>query len=645
MTIFLLGERSSTKFQLQTSGRDRFGAGESSGFAGCELVKELIVATKNPEVDVVEVLNKFDSQRDHAYLPKDANVNHAIRSVDVAERANGHRSAVLCNSGKELISVECKANPTGPSRLKVPKVLRKNSDILCIFATLPEQNNSWGASNLALVDQILGEMKDQKGPFGQVVVSATLPNLKTLRSKPFKNLEALLKRSDVSSTLITNIGDFREKACIVSKGLTWEKTFFELQNLTKCDLNGDYDPSVSEISGFDDVIVRIGIDGACHIHNQDKDEGLVGFVSERKTKPKTSKETEKIRSRYDGFYFDPLVFEGELEATFDGEVSCQDEVFCASLILDWLDERDPKKSPDPIRRAIVAVRRNFLNGYKKFSGEIKGVDPFVVFDRKYVLTRGINVEFQPVSVLVETEELVQDDKDWRQSLTFYERITSLDYDSPSIREDAVVKIVRPLAEKIAIHGLRAASEEGFGVATFGNLQTIDRREIENLRSVYKRILEFVEEEKSQKPLSLAVFGPPGCGKSFSVKQLIKELSKSKPDVFSKETHEINIAQLSDPGELVSAFQAVRSDVIAGQMPIVFIDEFDSDAPGPEGNKWFKYFLAPMQDGTFRDDVSSHAIGKVIFVFAGGTAPSYRRFEAAMKENGTHSSRNSPEKHC
>ena len=55
------------------------------------------------------------------------------------------------------------------------------------------------------------------------------------------------------------------------------------------------------------------------------------------------------------------------------------------------------------------------------------------------------------------------------------------------------------------------------------------------------------------------------------------------------------------------------------LPLVFWDEFDTPLAGqPLG--WLRHFLAPMQDGAFREGGGFHPLGPAIFVFAGGTCP-------------------------
>ena len=64
-------------------------------------------------------------------------------------------------------------------------------------------------------------------------------------------------------------------------------------------------------------------------------------------------------------------------------------------------------------------------------------------------------------------------------------------------------------------------------------------------------------------------------------------------------------------------------VLSGLVPFIFFDEFDSAFGKPLG--WLKYFLAPMQDGEFKDGEAIHPIGKAIFVFAGGTKSNFNDF--------------------
>lgn len=92
--------------------------------------------------------------------------------------------------------------------------------------------------------------------------------------------------------------------------------------------------------------------------------------------------------------------------------------------------------------------------------------------------------------------------------------------------------------------------------------------------------------------------------------------------------EFNLAQLRGPDELPDAFHLVRDRALTGRVPLVFWDEFDT-ALGGEALGWLRYFLAPMQDGAFRQGQLTHPIGRAIFVFAGGTSAHERDFATTM----------------
>ena len=121
-----------------------------------------------------------------------------------------------------------------------------------------------------------------------------------------------------------------------------------------------------------------------------------------------------------------------------------------------------------------------------------------------------------------------------------------------------------------------------------------------------------------RPLSIAVFGTPGSGKSFGVTEVAASIA---PNLIEK--IDFNLSQFQGVNDLIAAFHKVRDIVLNGKLPLVFFDEFDSTFG--ENLGWLKYFLAPMQDGTFREGDSVHPIGKAIFVFAGGTSSTYEGF--------------------
>jgi len=164
--------------------------------------------------------------------------------------------------------------------------------------------------------------------------------------------------------------------------------------------------------------------------------------------------------------------------------------------------------------------------------------------------------------------------------------------------------------------------EGLPQFSLGAFTTVDRWEIESYQNIGNLILQYANTD-SVRPLSIAVFGSPGSGKSFGVTQIAKNILPGKVEKL-----EFNVSQFLSHIDLAVAFQKVRDVILEGKLPLVFFDEFDSDKDGVSLG-WVKSFLMPMQDGRFRDDSGEHPLGKCILVFAGGTAPNFEEFIAPM----------------
>ncbi len=179
----------------------------------------------------------------------------------------------------------------------------------------------------------------------------------------------------------------------------------------------------------------------------------------------------------------------------------------------------------------------------------------------------------------------------------------------------------PLAFSLAMNGIDTLH---FAPRlTLGKAVIFGRSEIENVRNLRKQIEFYDKYEDGRKPLNIAVFGPPGAGKSFIIKALAGNLFKNKKTVPSFIT--INLSQFRNESELPGAFHAIRDAVLRGFLPVVFWDEFDS-----EDYRWLKSFIAPMQDGTFQEGKETHPVGKAIFIFAGGMTYTMDHFSEKME---------------
>ncbi|KAF7174225.1 hypothetical protein CNMCM5623_006760 [Aspergillus felis] len=150
---------------------------------------------------------------------------------------------------------------------------------------------------------------------------------------------------------------------------------------------------------------------------------------------------------------------------------------------------------------------------------------------------------------------------------------------------------------------------------YGKLLTVDRQEIESFRAISNLIQGYLKSPE-KKPLAIGVFGPPGCGKSFGIKEVL--VSAAKAQSRPAEVLERNLSQFTQISDLLRALHEIREFGLPGTVPIVLFDEFDSSLEREELG-WLRYFLAPVQDGTFVDQNREFTIGAAIFVFIGGTS--------------------------
>ena len=177
----------------------------------------------------------------------------------------------------------------------------------------------------------------------------------------------------------------------------------------------------------------------------------------------------------------------------------------------------------------------------------------------------------------------------------------------------------------------------FPYAAIGDLKLVDRHQIDMFSSIKILISNYLSRPKLTRPLSIAVFGPPGSGKSFTIKQILKSARTGK----ESQSLEYNVAQFRGIDDLAIAFHQVQDIALSDEVPLVFFDEFDTTYQNAELG-WLQYFLAPMQDGKFKDGESMYQVGRAIFVFAGGVSETFDDFYVSRKDNNAFKSAKGPD---
>lgn len=154
---------------------------------------------------------------------------------------------------------------------------------------------------------------------------------------------------------------------------------------------------------------------------------------------------------------------------------------------------------------------------------------------------------------------------------------------------------------------------------FGKYITYDHEEIEHLNNIKSLVLTYCENYLDTTPLAIAVFGAPGTGKSFIIRELAKCIHTTK-DIKNIDLIEYNLSQVQNESEIYRMLHQVRNISISNKIPLIIWDEFDV-----EKMKWLKIFLEPIQDGKFSDNGVIYDVGKSIFAFCGGCFKSFSDF--------------------
>jgi hypothetical protein len=388
----------------------------------------------------------------------------------------------------------------------------------------------------------------------------------------------LLKHYAERLIVVMTLNDLRLSEVKISRELSWERTGGDLAREI---VNN---PAVNGLSRCAHVVVSVGTGGAV-------------VLSRRRELASSPASLDRPLCRV---VFDPEAIENSWVEQYPGSMVGYASCLTAGIARSVLLTPDDPDVEDGTRRGLATSRALHLRGYgNPVAGSDRAGLAFPASEMALALSKAA-----PEFGVAVIEQPVRDD--W------------------SILESRYPEGLEAVAERVAIEGPEAIVK-GVPFGRFGNLLTLDRGETEGFRSIRSLMREYVS-EPAPRPLNIAVFGPPGAGKSFGVKEVVKSiLDKDKIEDVT-----FNLSQLRDPAELADALHQVRDIGLRGKLPFVLWDEFDSDLAG-HAFGWLRHFLAPMQDGSFQEGQVVHPIGKAIFVFAGGTSSNLDDFAANRSE--------------
>jgi hypothetical protein len=366
--------------------------------------------------------------------------------------------------------------------------------------------------------------------------------------------------------VVMTLNDLRLSDVKISRELSWERIAGDLaRELVR-------HPAVNGLVSCAHVVVSLGTGGAVLLSRR----GSLESQLDRLVEPDCH------------VIFDPEAIENSWAEQYPGGMIGYSSCLTAGIARELLLNPERPDVHRGIRSGLAASRALHLQGYGAADCE----------------PGRAGLAFPACDI---AKELAKEPKDFSVA-----QIPSSAPDSWSILEGRYPEGLEPVAEAVARDGVEVALKD-VPIGSFGKFVTVDRGEIEGFRSIRTLMREY-NSEPAPRPLNIAVFGPPGAGKSFGVKAVVK----SALDANLIEDLTFNLSQMRDPSELADALHQVRDVGLRGKLPFVLWDEFDSRL-GDESFGWLRHFLAPMQDGAFQQGQILHPIGKAIFVFAGGTS--------------------------
>ncbi|PKM77977.1 MAG: hypothetical protein CVU90_04490 [Firmicutes bacterium HGW-Firmicutes-15] len=399
------------------------------------------------------------------------------------------------------------------------------------------------------------------------------------------------------TTIVTTLSDLRSCAVKIGISLSWERMLEEVVAAvlsSKCPFVDQQGKTMK----YKQVIVTIGASGAVIV---EKDKCTI--------------------------IFDRSGQEGDFASQFPGQMMGYHACLLGALATAWAEDPERVNWIEATFIGVKLARKLHVEGYEVVEQD----------DHKYLQfpTKAIANSYSEIRSLEDSTENIL----YKQigdlgcfSSGNDELINKEDKDHWTILEEKLLKnqinndvlqdpqrAVNECARNTVVKGPLAALPD-VPVETIGAWSSADRQEIEGVRSVNNAMKDYLELKNPETPLCVAVFGPPGSGKSFVVKEIAKGLGIGEDAQLT-----FNLSQFESADELQTAFHQIRDLNLKGKMPLVFWDEFDNPCESrPLG--WLRNFLAPMQDGEFTDKGTSHPLGGGIYVFAGATRHSFEEFQ-------------------
>ncbi|HET6883000.1 MAG TPA: hypothetical protein VFI31_22720, partial [Pirellulales bacterium] len=280
--------------------------------------------------------------------------------------------------------------------------------------------------------------------------------------------------------VVVSVADLRREPVVVSSGASWERTALDLVQALRAN------PSLQPLRRCRCLLVMFGVEGAL-------------LADCRQGEPRCH------------LIYDARHLEGDWSGSIEGDVFGRMSCFVTGIV-SWLPAKRSRVDVEPnaeittlldgARAGLAAARRLVACGH----GDIKAAPRLPLGE--------VADEILSPTITFCHAEVPKDAVPGLSGGTIW-RILEAGIDNDTNR------LARTLgqAQLVAQFGLQTLPN--VPQLKLGKLRTIDRDEIERLRNIRSLIENYRDTPRVKRPLSIGVFGQPGSGKSFAVKELAK----------------------------------------------------------------------------------------------------------------------------
>jgi len=315
-------------------------------------------------------------------------------------------------------------------------------------------------------------------------------------------------------TAVISVKALRERGAAISEGLSWDRTIE--------DTVGEFQNGLSsrDLAFCKRVVVLFSTEGAAAFEREDH------------------------RCRLKQFVYHPSQHEGTFKSRCPGTISGDLAILTAAVIQHLAD---PCSFPlfVALALAVSAMRdHQARGGITEVKGKKDPVDRFdfeepisaiaeilsLPIDFKRLEGEWLRSDLEGGQGEAKGEEINQKKRKlagllgafsttFRHEILYQEEMQQRKDDESNLLCDTTgfgTEYVAAKAFDVVMRGPREALRH-VPMAIYGKYLTVDREEIERINSLKKLILSYRESPGDTRPLSIAVFGPPGSGKSFAIK--------------------------------------------------------------------------------------------------------------------------------